>query len=65
MINKAIDTGTAIGMEYGPRPEAGIITSQAVIEKMFQEIILKNTPVEEAARKAENELNELFSAALQ
>lgn len=65
VINKAIDTGTAIGMEYGPRPEAGIITSQAVIEKMFQEIILKNTPVEEAARKAENELNELFSAALQ
>ena len=44
-------------------PEAGIITSQGVIEKMFQEIILKNVPVEEAAKKAEKELNDLFAAA--
>jgi len=47
----------------GPKPEAGIITSQGVIEKMFQEIILKNVPVEEAAKKAEKELNDLFAAA--
>ena len=50
-------------MESGPKPEAGIITSQGVIEKMFQEIILKNVPVEEAAKKAEKELNDLFAAA--
>ena len=52
-------------MESGPKPEAGIITSQGVIEKMFQEIILKNVPVEEAAKKAEKELNDLFAAAKQ
>ena len=63
VINNAVDKGTAIGMEFGPKPEAGIITSQGVIEKMFQEIILKNVPVEEAAKKAEKELNDLFAAA--
>ena len=30
---------------------------------MFQEIILKNVPVEEAAKNAEKELNDLFAAA--
>ena len=63
VINNAVDKGTAIGREFGPKPEAGIITSQGVIEKMFQEIILKNVPVEEAAKKAEKELNDLFAAA--
>ena len=63
VINNAVDKGTAIGMEFGPKPEAGIITSQGVIEKMFQEIILKNVPGEEAAKKAEKELNDLFAAA--
>jgi len=53
-------TGTAIGMEYGPVPEAGLLTSQYVIEKMFQDIIINNTPVEQAAKNAEDTLNEMF-----
>lgn len=60
VISDAVGTGTAIGMEYGPRPEAGLITSQAVIEEMFQDIILKGTPVEQAAKAAKDKLNDLF-----
>ena len=47
-------------MEYGPRPEAGLVTSQGVIEGMFQDIIVNGTPVEEAAGAAEAKLNSLF-----
>lgn len=61
VISTAVGYGTAIGMERGPRPEAGLLTSQAVVENMFQEIILKNTPVEDAAKAAEAKLNDLFS----
>lgn len=61
VISEAVGHGTAIGMENGPRAEAGLITSQGVIENMFQDIILNNTPVEEAAAAAEEKLNELFS----
>ncbi len=60
VISNAVGSGTAIGMENGPRPEAGLLTSQAVIENMFQDIILNDTPVEEAAANAEATLNELF-----
>ncbi|MFK4998469.1 ABC transporter substrate-binding protein [Bacillus sp. N9] len=60
VISAAIDKGTAIGMENGPTLQSGIITSQGVIEKMFQDIVLKDMPVEEAAEKAEKELNNLF-----
>ncbi len=60
VISKAVGEGTAIGMEKGPRAEAGLLTSQHVIEGMFQEIILKGTPVETAAKAAEDKLNELF-----
>lgn len=63
VIAKAMDVGTAIGMEKGPVPQAGLLTSQHVIEAMFQEILLKNTPVEEAAAAAEKKLNELFETA--
>ena len=63
VISDAIGYGTAIGMEYGPRVEAGLITSQGVIESMFQDIILNGTPVEEAAKAAEDRLNELFETA--
>lgn len=59
VISDAVGTGTAIGMEYG-QPQAGLLTSQEVIENMFQEIILKGTPVEEAAKAAEVKLNDLF-----
>ena len=59
-IATAISTGTAIGMENGPVAEAGLLTSQKVIENMFQEIILTDVPVLEAAQAAEDTLNELF-----
>lgn len=60
VISAAVDKGTAIGMENGPSLQSGIITSQGVIEKMFQEIVLNDIPVNEAAEKAEKELNDLF-----
>ncbi len=63
VISNAVGYGTAIGMEYGPRVEAGLITSQGVIENMFQDIILNGTPVETAAKAAEDKLNELFETA--
>lgn len=60
VISKAVGEGTAIGMESGPRPEAGLLTSQGVIESMFQDIIINGTDVESAAAAAEAKLNELF-----
>lgn len=63
VIEEVIPLGSAIGMEDGPKVQAGIITSQAVIEQMFQDIILNGTPVEQAAQAAEDKLNELFVAA--
>lgn len=63
VISSAVGYGTAIGMEYGPCVEAGLVTSQGVIESMFQEIILNGTPVEKAAKAAEDRLNELFEDA--
>ena len=55
VISEAVGYGTAIGMEFGPRPEAGLVTSQGIIESMFQDIIINGTPVEEAAAAAEAE----------
>lgn len=63
IISDAVDKGTAIGMEYEPSVESGIITSQSVIEGMFQNIVLKNESVEAAAKSAEKELNDLFKLA--
>ncbi len=60
VIGEAVNIGTAIGFENGPRPEAGILTSQGVIEQMFQDIVLQNIPVEQAAKDAEEKLNQLF-----
>lgn len=60
VISEAVNKGTAIGMEHGPRLQAGIITSQGVIEKMMQEIVMLDLDIEEAAKKAEKELNDLF-----
>lgn len=60
VLNQMLAGSTAIGMEYGPTAKAGLLTSQRVIENMFQEIVLKNTPVEEAAKAAEKKLNDLF-----
>ncbi|MPV35522.1 ABC transporter substrate-binding protein [Georgenia subflava] len=63
VIEEAVPMGTAIGMEDGPAVQSGIITSQGVIERMFQDIILNGVPVEEAAADAQEQLDELFEAA--
>lgn len=63
VIEEAVPMGSAIGMEDGPAPQSGILTSQGVIERMFHDIILNDTPPPEAAEAAENELNELFEFA--
>jgi len=62
VIESQIPGGTAIGFEHGPSTQAGILTNQHVIEKMFQDIITNGTDVEEAAQVAEDELNALFEA---
>lgn len=60
-ISEAIGHGTAIGMENGPVPQSGLLTSQNVIEEMFQDIIINNLDIETAAKQAEDKLNEMFS----
>lgn len=60
VISEALAIGSAIGMEYGCYPEASILTNQSVIEEMFQDIILNGTPVEQAAKAAEEKLNLLI-----
>ena len=60
VLNQMLSGSTSIGMEYGPRAEAGLLTSQRVIEKMFQDIIINGTDVEKAAASAEKQLNDLF-----
>ena len=62
VISNALSYGTYIGMEYGPCVEAGILANQRVIENMFQDIVLNGTPVEEAAKAAEDQLNDLFAS---
>lgn len=61
IISTAVDKGTAIGFEHGPSVEAGLLTSQGIIESMFQDIITNGTDVKKAAQTAEDKLNELFS----
>lgn len=65
VIASQIPGGTAIGFEHGPSIQAGILTNQHVIEKMFQDIITNGTDVKTAAKQAEDELNALFDAAQQ
>lgn len=65
VIASQIPGGTAIGFEHGPSIQAGILTNQHVIEKMFQDIITNGTDVETAAKAAEDELNALFEASAQ
>lgn len=60
VIAKAVDEGSAIGFEHGPSAQAGLLTSQGVIEEMFQDIITNGTDVETAAKAAEDKLNEIF-----
>lgn len=60
VLQQMLAGSTSIGMEFGPRAEAGLLTSQRVIEEMFQDIVMNNTPVEQAAAAAEAKLNDLF-----
>jgi multiple sugar transport system substrate-binding protein len=62
VLNQMLPGSTSIGMEYGPRPEAGVLTNSRVIEEMFQDIILNGTDVNTAAKAAEDKLNQLFEA---
>ncbi len=63
VISSQVPGGTAIGFEHGPSVQAGILTNQHVIEKMFQDIITNGTDVKEAAKAAEDELNSLMEVA--
>ena len=62
VITKAMNIGTAIGFERGPSVQAGLLTSQSVIEDMFQRIIVNGEDVYKAAKEAENQLNNLFDS---
>ena len=61
IITDAMNRGTAIGYEHGPNVQAGLLTSQSVVEEMFQRILVDGQDVKEAAQQAEDELNEIFS----
>ncbi len=61
VISNALHKGSAIGFENGPRVEAGMVANQRIIENMFQDIVLNGTPVEEAAQRATDEINDLIA----
>ena len=61
VISKAIELGNAIGVDdHGASVQASYLTSQGIIEAMFQDIITNGTDVETAAKNAEAQLNEIF-----
>lgn len=60
VIAEAVANGRAIGFEHGPSVQAGLLTSQGVIEDMFQDIVSNGTDIEKAAKAAEDRLNEIF-----
>ncbi len=62
IISDAVEKGTAIGYEHGPSVQAGLLTSQGIIEAMFQDILVNGTEVELAAQNAEEELNAIFES---
>lgn len=64
VIQTAVDEGHAIGFEHGPSAQASYLTSQGVIEEMFQDIITNGTDVETAAKAAEDKLNDIFDTMI-
>lgn len=60
VISEAIALGSAIGFEHGASVQASYLTSQGVVEEMFQDIITNGTDVETAARRAQDKLSEIF-----
>ena len=63
VIQDQVSVGSAIGMEKGPLVQAGVLTSQGLIEKMYHSIIIDGTDPETAAKDCEKKLNEAFKAA--
>ena len=63
VIQDQVGVGSAIGMEKGPLVQAGVLTSQGLIEKMYHSIIIDGTDPETAAKDCEKKLNEAFKAA--
>ena len=51
--------------KYARASVGGFLTSQGIIESMFQDIITNGTDVKKAAKTAEKQLNELFSTVQQ
>lgn len=64
VIQTTVDNGHGIGFEHGACVQASYLTSQGVIEEMFQDIITNGTDVETAAQNAEDELNEIFDTMI-
>lgn len=64
VISNAISLGRAIGFEHGPTPQASYLTSQGIVEGMFQDIITNGTDVRQAAQTAEDALNEIFEVMI-
>lgn len=64
IIQTAVDNGHAIGFEHGPTAQASYLTSQGVIENMFQDIITNGTDVKVAAKAAEDQLNDIFDTMI-
>lgn len=56
-IQKGIEKGTFMGMDFGLTPAAAALTSQGIIEECLQDMVLNGTPAEEAAAKANEKLN--------
>ncbi|RAX23830.1 MULTISPECIES: ABC transporter substrate-binding protein [Actinomyces] len=63
VIQDQVGVGSAIGMEEGPLVQAGILTSQGMIEKMFHSVIIDAVDIEAAAKDCEDKLNSAFEAA--
>ena len=59
MIQDQVDVGSA----KGPLVQAGVLTSQGLVEKMYHSIIIDGAEVETAAKDCEKKLNEAFKAA--
>lgn len=65
VISQAIELGNAIGVDdHGASVQASYLTSQGIIEAMFQDIITNGTDVETAAQNAEDQLNEIFETMI-
>jgi multiple sugar transport system substrate-binding protein len=56
-----ISNGSLPGMEHGSNPYASIVFSSHICEEMFHEILLRNTPVEQAVAQTAARMEGLIS----